>query len=485
MRHPLRRMARQGIWYAVGSALVKLSGLILLPVLTNTRFLPVADYGLWGALEISAQIAMVTLGLSLAGGLVRFYSEPEGGDRALAAAWWMTVAIAGVTLAAGAAAVAWFVPPPLRPIYGWLLAHTAGELLLAIPLAHLRARERALPHTVLQGLKLAVLVAVALILMMRYGQGLAGLTRALAVSTATTLLFAVVWSYRSCYLWPRVDRALASRILRYSAPLVLGGIGSMVLNAGDRYVLVAMRPAEDLAFYSLASRFGSVVNMVMLQPLNLAWMPLLVLLPAEQRPGVLRLLLPYLSILVCATVIVVSVFAAPVLHLMGSDPAYNRGVALIPWIGFGFAAYTLVVVAVGVLAVFNRTRAISNSILLATALNLALNLAFVPRFGPTASAVATLISYVALDIVCFRLISPLVPNRYPWGRILGVAAISAAAAFAGALRPYSGGAGDWLFRGGLLAAWLGALLATRWFTLAEVREIARVLRRPGADAGAA
>lgn len=483
MRHPLRRIAVQGTWYAAGSALVKVSGLILLPVLTNTRFLSVADYGFWGVLETSAQIAVATLGLALSVGLVRFYNEPWGGDRALAATWCMTAGIAGLLAAAGAVAVARFAPVPLRPVYTWLLVHTAGELLLAIPLAYLRAREQALAHTLVQGLKLALLVAVALVLMVRQGQGLAGLTRALALSTAATLVVAVAWSRRAAFIRPRFDRALAARLLKFSVPLVLGGLGSMVLNAGDRYVLAALRPPEDLAYYSLASRFGGVVNMLAVQPLNLAWMPLLFRLREDQRPGVLRLLVPYLAIALCAAVLVISIFAAPVLQVMGSDPAYvERAVPLIPWVALGFAAFGLAVVTTGVLALFHRTRTVSVCILLVAALNIALNFALVPRFGATGSAVATLVSYLALDIAHFRLIASLVPNRYPWVRILGVAAVSAAAAFAGVLRPYTGGAEDWCVRGGLLVAWAAVLLVTRWFTLAELREITRVLRGPGTGA---
>jgi O-antigen/teichoic acid export membrane protein len=352
-------------------------------------------------------------------------------------------------------------------------------MLLAVPLAYLRARERAILHTLVQGLKLALLVAVALLLMVRHGQGLVGLTRALAISTGATLVIAVAWSRRAAFVRPLFDRTLAVRLLAFSVPLVVGSLGSMVLNAGDRYVLAGLRPPEDLAYYSLASRFGGVVNMLAVQPLNLAWMPLLFRLREDQRPGVLQLLVPYLAIALCAVVIVISIFAAPVLSLMGSDPVYvKRAVPLIPWVGFGFAAFGLAMVTTGVLALFHRTRTVSLWIVLAAALNIALNFALVPRLGAAGSAVATLISYVALDIAHFRLIAPLVPNRYPWVRIFGVAAVSAAAAFAGALWPYGGGAADWCLRGGLLVAWAAALLVTRWFTLGEMREIVRVLRGP-------
>lgn len=479
MRHPLRRMALQGAWYAAGTALVKLSGLILLPVLTNSAYLPVADYGLWGVLEISIQIAAAVLGLSLSVGLIRFYPEPEGGARAIAAAWWPTILMAALAGGIGVSLTALLAPAGTAPLYRLLSVYLVFEICLAIPLALLRAREQAGRHTALQLIKLGLLVALALKFLVGGRAGLTGLAQALAWSSGAALALALLLAQEPALLRPRLPRAMVRAVVRFSAPLVLGGLGSLVLNAGDRYVLAALRPPEDLACYNLATRFGGVVNMLAVQPLNLAWMPLLFRLREDQRPEILRLLLPYLSIVLGAVVVGVSVFAAPVLDLMGSDPAYRRGLPLIPWIGLGFGAFGLAVVTTGVLALFHRTRTISTWIVIGALFNLALNFALVPRLGATGSAIATLVSYTALVWAHFRMIGPLVPNRYPWGRIAGIALVTAAASFAGALKPYAPTLADWGIRLALPAGWALALLAARWFTMAEAREIWGVLRGRG------
>lgn len=476
MRHPLRRMALQGAWYAAGTAMVKLSGLILLPVLTNSTYLPVADYGLWGVLEISIQIAAAVMGLSLSVGLIRFHPEPDGGERAVAAAWWPTLGLAALAGALALLLTDLLAPMEARSLYRWLAAYLALEICLAIPLALLRVREQAGRHTALQLFKLGLLVTLALHLLIGERAGLGGLARALAWSSGTTLVAALFAARERAFVVPSLPRALIRAVTRFSAPLVLGGLGSLVLNAGDRYVLAALRPPEDLACYNLASRFGGVVNMLAVQPLNLAWMPLLFRLREDQRAEVLRLLLPYLTIALSAVVVGVSVFAAPLLDLMGSDQAYMRGLPLIPWIGLGFAAFGLAVVTTGVLALFHRTRTISLWIVIGALFNLLLNFVLVPILGATGSAIATLLSYLALATAHFLLIRPLVPNRYPWGRIAGVGLLTAAAAFAGALKPYTPTLSDWGVRLALPVGWALILVAARWFTLAEAREIWKVLR---------
>lgn len=476
MRHPLRRMTLQGVWYAAGASLVKVSGLILLPVLTNTTYLSVADYGLWGVLEISLSIAILFVGLALHAGLLRFYVEPEGGNATVSASWWLTVLLAAAGGAAALLAARLLAPPASLPLYRWLALYLACEILLAVPLALLRAQERAAWHTSLQGVKLALLVAIALVSIVGQRQGLAGLARAYAGSSATTLALALLVLRRREFFLPSLPAGLPRKLLRFSVPLMWGGLGSLLLNAGDRYVLAALRPPEDLAYYSLAARFGGVVNMLAVQPLNLAWMPILFRLEERQRPEVLRQLVPYLWIAFCAVVTGVSVLASPVLDLMGSDPSYARGIPLVPWICFGFAASGLAVVTTGVLALFHRTRTISLWIVLGAVFNLALNFALVPRLGPLGSAIATLAAYAALTAAHFRTIQSLLPVRYPWGRMLGVAAVSLAAAFGGALKTYDAGPVDWAIRAGILVTWAAVMLAARWFTVAEGREIWRTLR---------
>jgi len=476
VRHPLRRIAVQGAWYAAGTSLVKLSGFLLLPVLTNPAYLSVADYGRWGVLETTVQIAVVVLGLSLAAGLVRFYHEPGGGAAVVSASWWMSAAMAAALLLVGWPAAGALAPPAARLLYRWLLLFTAFEILYAIPTAALRAQERAGLHTAWQALKLVLLLTFTLWFLVGRGLALPGYILALALSSGIATAGAVVAAGRR-ELLGRFDRGAAARVLRFSTPLVLGALGSIVLNAGARYVLVMLRTPEELAHYALASRMGGVVNLVAVQPLNLAWMPLLFRLREDQRPEVLRILVPYLVIGFSGIVILISAGAAPLLALMGSDPSYARGVPLIPWIGFGYAAFGLVVVTTGLLALHGRTAAISLWIVLAALANLALNFALVPRFGTMGSSVASLLAYGGLAAAQFRLARGLVPVRYPWGRIAGVALVSAAAAGAVALRRYTGTAGDWGLRFAVLVAWAGVLVAARWFTPREARDIWRVLRK--------
>ncbi len=479
MRHPIRKIATQGAWYALGNALVKASGFFLLPVFTNAHFLPVADYGRWGVFEITIQIAVGVLGLSIPVGLVRYFREREGGEDAVAASWWMTVAVTALAAAAALVIVPRLLAPEYRAV-GWiLLAYAAFELLLAIPLALFRVEERAGAHTAVLGLKFALLVALALLLMVHRGQGLEGMATAYAAASGTALAAALVVARRPAFAIPRIPREIAGRMLAFSLPLIVGSVGSIALNAADRYVIALYRSPEEIAVYTLAGKIGGVVNMFVVQPFNLAWLPLLFRLDERQRPMVLELLLPYLAIALSLIALVLTLAAAPALALMRSDPSYRPALPLVPWIAFGFVFFGLSAVFTGVLALFHRTRTVSILVIAAAALNLALNFVFVPRFGAAAAAVNTFAAYAALVWVEFLIAGPLIRARYPWPRLIGIVGLSFAVSLVGAARPYTGSATDWLIRGALPLVWAGALWLTRWFTVREVRDAWRVLRSQG------
>lgn len=478
MRHPLRRIATQGAWYAASSALSKLGGLVLLPLYTNTRYLEVADFGRWGVFEITVPLAVAIFGLTLPVGLVRFYAEPDGGRKVAGTTWWITV---GITLAVSLPAfvlVGAFAPEASRALYRLLITYIAFELLLGVPLSVFRAKEQAWRYALVLALKLGLVVVLNLYWLVHERGGLEGMMRAYTAASGLSLLIAFVFVAEPWALVPRVHRAAAWRVLRFSAPLVIAGLGSVLLNAGDRYVLALYRPDEEVGLYTLAAKFGGLVNMLFAQPLVLAWLPLLVRLEEGQRSEVLRQLVRHSGLVLGLVVTGVCLFAPPLLLLMGSSPAYRSAIPLIPWIGFGFAAFGLSVLFYGVLALFERTRTASAWILAAALLNLGLNFALVPSLGALGSALSTLIAYLFLLAGQFASSQKLVPCVCPWAQVLGVWILSAALSTLAVLMPVSLSFWNWAERAALLGIWAAVVSLTRWFTWRELREIIRVMR-PG------
>ncbi|MDX1741590.1 MAG: polysaccharide biosynthesis protein, partial [Rhodothermales bacterium] len=72
-----RSVVRQSGIYSLGNVAVKAAGLLLAPILLNSEFLEIADYGYLALLLVTAQLCTLTFGVGIASGLLRFYSDPR------------------------------------------------------------------------------------------------------------------------------------------------------------------------------------------------------------------------------------------------------------------------------------------------------------------------------------------------------------------------------------------------------------------------
>jgi O-antigen/teichoic acid export membrane protein len=456
VRGPIRSLTGQGVWYATANLLAKAGGLLLLPLYTNSRYLAVSDYGRWGVLEVTAQMGIVLLGLQLSAGLLRFAAEETARRIVARTAWTLSIGIA-LLLLGGAAGL---VELTGDPVWALLCLFVAFEILLGLILGALRFEGRARLYTGLLALKLITLVGLSYLTLAIFRMGLAGVVASYTASSALSLL--VAWALtcgRWPWGWPALDRTWTGRLLRFSLPLVAGALGSLALNAADRYVLVALRPEFEVGLYVLAARFGGVVNMLGAQPLQLAWIPLLYRLPREERPRITQTVYSGSVLLLGALVLVTSVFSPWVLTLMGSDAAYRAALPLVPWIGLGFAAFGLSLIWSAVLLEALRSRIVSLALAASAALNVGLNFLLVPLWGPMGAAVSTLVAYAGLLIWTYRAARPLVRIRLLGGRLLGTGIWTGLLAWAGTEWQFSSLIADALFRLLLVLLWtLGAWL---------------------------
>ncbi len=476
MRHPLRSLAGQGFWYTLSNVVTKLGGLVLLPLYTNAEFLSVAAFGVWGVFEVTVSVAIAVLGLQLGLGFVRFYPDVDETRNLISTTWWITSLMAAGSGIIGLLLIHIFVPEADRSVYWWLIVYIASELLLAIPLALFRARGQAAGYTILSAGKLAAIIGFNLLWLAEYRLGLLGLVRAFAVSSLLTLCVGLIVTNPFNYFSFRLKSTLARDLLRFSVPLILGGIGSMVLNAGDRYVLAIFRPAEDIALYTLAAKIGGVVNMFGVQPLQLAFLPILFRLAVGQHVEVLRLLSKYLAFGFGLLVVGLSLFTIPVLELVRSDPFYAASDVLVPWIAMGFSFFGFSILFDGVLTLHHRTGTTAGWVALASVVNLVLNVIFIPWFGALAAAVTTFASYALLFAGRLYSSQRLSHVSYEWIPIAGIFLATAVVAVAGSLVPFPAGLAGWFWRLAVVVLWGVVILLARWLTIDEFKAVWSTLK---------
>lgn len=489
------RIVKQSGLYALGNVAVKLSGLLLAPFYLDARYLSLSDYGYLALLMATAQIGIYIAGLGIGTGLLKFTA-----DAGLAGVRDRLPFTALVTTL-GAGALAWVAFGFLaEPLAGALLAapdraaivrvlgvYVVFKTIGAVPMMLLRIQERAGLFALAMALEMALLFGGVYVFLVIRGDGLHGVMSAYmwsaGASTAVLLagsLTRIRWVF---------DVSLLKPLVRYGSPLVLVSLASLVLNAGDRYILNLLTDAETVGMYDWAARISGVLNLLVVQSFQLAFTVIGLKSLGGGDRALHRRTFRHYTIWAGWAVLGLSLLAYDgtlwLTHI-GADPHYLEASTLVLPLTFGFFVYGNYVIITNVLYASWRTPVIGALVIGAALLNVALNFWLIPLAGAMGAALATVGAYGALAGFAYLRAERDLPMAYPWGtfaKVVGlILVLYAAGDRVGAWEtPYRLSA-----RIGLILVYLPAVALVGLYSREELRAGWRALRRRlGRDGNAA
>ncbi|HLM67416.1 MAG TPA: oligosaccharide flippase family protein, partial [Longimicrobium sp.] len=228
------------------------------------------------------------------------------------------------------------------------------------------------------------------------------------------------------------DGALARRMVRYGAPLVLSNLSFWLVVYLERYALLRFASLDEVGLFGVATRIATFVTLVSMA-IDMAWTPFALSIHREpDAPATYARALTWYLLLAGLAGTVLAVFAHDALVLLTTPGYYPAHVLVAPIVAALVLRGAFNIVAIGAL-VRERTRDLTAVSLGMTAAHVLLLLVLVPFLGAMGAALATLAARV-LGLAALHLRTrALLPVPYEWGRITRMAAVFAAAAVAGSL----------------------------------------------------
>jgi O-antigen/teichoic acid export membrane protein len=443
-------LVRRLLHSLVLQALLKARGFLVVPV--YARLLDPAGLGV---VTLAAALAtllapVLVLGLHLGTGLQIVHLRDR---EALSRAYFTSVRIAAVAAIAGSVVAALVLPrtgpslAPLRPFaaaLALLLATTAlRELALLIP-------QLLQESAVYNGFSLAMDYGAALggVLLVSLGFGPAGILWATGGLVAGGIVAALARTLRVLGRPAGFDRAFLSSALAVGVPGLPIALGQWMLQAADTFFLAHYHGVAVVGVYGVAYTLASVVLLV-LGALNFVLLPSAASLWAEDPEH----LAPFIDRTLRLTTLVLGLFVAGACLLSAwavpwlAGPTYAAAATVLPLVVASWSAHTLMQVVQKVPMVVGRhTSSVSWCSVGTAALNVALNLALIPRGGMRGAAVATLVSYLAGLVAMGEVARRWLPELRWWRSVgpacllvlaLSLAAVALAVpASAGPVRPF-------------------------------------------------
>ncbi|GIK39308.1 MAG: polysaccharide biosynthesis protein [Chloroflexota bacterium] len=426
-----RTLASQSLVYAVGDILNL--GFVFLLIPLYTTFLSPADYGILAITSTVASVLSVLYLQSLEGAITRFhydYSDPVSRKGYYGTVWILMVGFTLVTslLLAGIGnqvAPLLFTNIPYTPYLSlvvWTTFITNSSLVLL--LAVLRVQERPFAYITLNLATFLVNITLVIYFVADKGQGAFGSLLGKFLGSLILAVPITVIYLRNAKLQWSWTQAKAS--LAFALPLIPHLLSLWVLNLSDRIVLQKYVSLDQVGIYNLGYQLSSIVQLIAFSLAN-AWGPFYYKMANTQDgPVVLSRMSTYYWLVVIMVGTGLAITAKDILMIIPAQPEYRVAYQMVPIVILGLTTRAFYFIFVSALYYQKRVKVLPLVTIIAGALNIGLNLLFVPKYGYMAAAVNTFIAYTFQTIVMYFLAQRAFWMPYEYSRAVKLVAVGIA-----------------------------------------------------------
>ncbi len=451
--------------YGTATVIQRLMSLAVIPLYVSS--LSVSEFGFISLFQFFLGIGMVFFLIGTDQALLRDASSAALGEQkslfftALTATSVAALAVSAVSLAfRGPVTAALFRDTAYAGILPWLLGVTALECVCHLAGTLLRSRGMARSFAAAASLKMIFFFACNWFLLTRRGWGVEAFLVSFALSGGLYLvLTAFAWVPA---LTGRFDRAACGRMVRFGLPLAANVLLTVLLFQSDQYLLERFRGLAAVGVYAFGYKFGSVLY-YLVSSLNNAWFPHLFRIgETELRESFRRTFLHVQTASFAAFLFLDFFFRAFDRSIL--PDRYRDAIPVLSWVGLGYILFNMGSFIDSIFYQRRKPHWIPVITLTALAVNVGLNLWWIPLYGITGAAMSTFLSfaaYLGATLALVRRLNFPIALFEPLRRLAAFAAV------------YAVGRAALSLSGGMttrLAVWLLSMPVLLWVTLRVSQE---------------
>ena len=403
MLKDLKSVSKDSIIYGIGNVATKIVGFLLIPIYTDSEYLSIPDFGVLSILDISIQVLVAILGLSLYQGFIRWYWDIKDvrERKKLFFSTLSTVSVfsivAGIILAFFSTDISQLLFQTTDYSRAILLVIINGVLMTiqALPNSSMRIQGQSKLYTSLSVVKFTSNLLLTVYFVVFLKRGIEGIFEAQIIGSILYFVIASPHIYKNSIL--SYQFRVTKDLLVYSYPLIFASMSGILLSTIDRYSLNYMASLPDVAIYSLGFKIGGSIKVFIVSSVQLALIPMLMKrINDPDNKRLFQKVLTYFSFGLMWIIVGISVFGEEIILLIARSPEYIEATNLIPIIAmisfFGMAKDNVIMG----LHVNKQTKIIGSLIIVAGIANLILNIALIPLWGIYGAAWASLFAQILL-----------------------------------------------------------------------------------------
>ncbi len=224
----------------------------------------------------------------------------------------------------------------------------------------------------------------------------------------------------------RFSKTKLKEIISFSTPLVPAAISHIVLNLSNRYFLDYFISKRGVGIFQLGVGISNVLSIVITKPFKIAWPPYMY--SVSDRPNakdIYRNVLVYYSFLAFWAAMAISVAAKETLVMLTTPPFYSA-YKVVPLLVVSLVLFGMMGILVAGIHLTKKTKYVSYIFMVAAILNLVLNYFLIPFAGIQGAALATVITFLFMNISYFVYSQRLYPINHDFKRMAIIVFVSSA-----------------------------------------------------------
>lgn len=433
----IQRLAGETVLYGLGSILPRFLNFLLVRLHTDV-FAP-EEYGIITNLYAWVAVVNIILIFGMETAYFRFASQPGNAEKRVFDLAQTVVTVISIVLSAGFILLAEPIGNTLEvggrtDLVVWLVAIMFVDAIVAIPFARLRLQKKALRFAVGKLVNIGILVALN-VYFLKFSAAFKPDVSLVILANLAANAFYLLFFARTLLAWrPAFDRGISPAMYRYAYPIMITGLAGMTNEMFSRIMLIKWLPE---GFYGSQSEqyalgvFGACYKLAVLMNLTItafryAAEPFFFSNAAEKNsPQLFARVNHYFVIVCCVILLGVSINLDILKYFLGS-PEYWEGLHIVP-------VLLLAYLFLGIYYNFSVWFKLTDKTYFGTVITLigmfvtiVANYLLIPVAGYEGSALAALLCYVSMTVICYLLGQRYYPIPYNIGKLLGYIGVTLA-----------------------------------------------------------
>jgi O-antigen/teichoic acid export membrane protein len=394
--------------YSIGNLGLKAIGLILLPLYTT--HLTLSDYGELALLQVTSTLFVSFFSLQLSTAMMRWCSNEKNENEKKALVFtsfgftWILVVVLNVLLVFfyGNLSTLFFGNSGYERLFKILFISASIEILNYFPFQLIRLKEKSLFYVIITAVRFSLILSLNVIFVAKMKMGIEGVLISQLIGQAVTLISTIPLLFRNMTFSLRIQET--KMMIKFSFPLVFVSIATMLLSLGDRYIIKYILDYAEVGVYSLGFKIASVINMFLIQSFNIGFLP--IAYKIFEKPEANRFFsktLTYYTFTLVIFSFVISGFSREIITAIARNSEFYTAYKVVPLLCFPFILKGIQYIFALGLHFVKKTK--YNAVIVGTIslLNIGLNLLFIPILGIYGAAISTIICWIIITILYYRI----------------------------------------------------------------------------------